>query len=81
MILKKPVNVNLCSKDLQFYSPISTSRTLFCTSNATRRDHTVLLIGYTETEWIIKNQWSTSWGVDGYGYISKNSDSDCCIGK
>ena len=21
MILKKPVNVNLCSKDMQFYSP------------------------------------------------------------
>ncbi len=47
MILKKPVNVNLCSKDMQFYAPTSTSRTLFCEANVTQRDHTVLLIGYT----------------------------------
>jgi C1A family cysteine protease len=71
MLLKKPINVNLCSKDLQFYAPNSGSRTLSCTSGQTNRDHTVLLVGYTETEWIIKNQWSPNWGVDGFGYISK----------
>ena len=47
MILKKPVNVNLCSKDMQFYSPKQNSRTLFCDVNNSKRDHTVLLVGYT----------------------------------
>lgn len=47
MILKKPVNVNLCSKDMQFYAPTQASRTLVCDANVTKRDHTVLLIGYT----------------------------------
>lgn len=44
-------------------------------------DHSVLLVGYTETEWIVKNHWGKSWGVNGYAYISRNQAEDCCIGE
>lgn len=43
-------------------------------------NHAVLLIGYTETEWIIKNQWGTDWGVDGYIYVSRDKKANCGIG-
>ena len=43
-------------------------------------DHTVLLVGWTETEWIIKNQWGTDWGVSGYIYVSMSDSEDCGIG-
>jgi hypothetical protein len=32
---------------MQFYAPTQASRTLVCDVNVTKRDHTVLLIGYT----------------------------------
>ncbi len=54
---------------------------LSCNADNLYTDHTVLLIGYTETEWIIKNSWGTSWGLGGFGYISRNKDNDCCIGS
>lgn len=44
-------------------------------------DHSALLIGYTDTEWIIKNSWGKNWGIDGYAYISRNPAEDCCIGN
>lgn len=37
-------------------------------------DHAVLLIGYTETHWIIKNSYGTWWGNNGFGYIKRSSD-------
>jgi len=43
-------------------------------------DHAVLLIGYTPTYWIVKNQWGTSWGEGGYIRISRNPSSNCQIG-
>jgi hypothetical protein len=44
-----------------------------CPSNATV-DHAVLLIGYNSSHWFIKNSWATTWGDNGFGYISKAND-------
>lgn len=40
----------------------------------------MLVVGYTDLNgtqgghWIVKNSWGTSWGVGGFGYISKYHD-------
>ena len=31
--------------------------------------HSVLLVGWDEKYWIIKNSWTTNWGVNGYLYL------------
>ncbi len=77
--MKKPLSISVCSKSMSYYSPTANSRTLSCDPTNKTIDHNVLLVGYTETEWIIKNSWGTGWGLNGYGYISRNPDNDCCI--
>ena len=34
-------------------------------------NHVVTLVGYTPTEWIIKNSWSDRWGDAGFVYVPK----------
>ena len=41
-------------------------------------DTFVLLVGWTETHWIIKNYWGKDWGIDGFVHIPKHND--CSIG-
>jgi C1A family cysteine protease len=38
-------------------------------------DHVLLLVGYDQTRWIIKNSWSRGWGNAGYGFINKNNNA------
>ena len=41
--------------------------------------HAVLLVGYTQDYWIIKNQWGSQWGEEGYMRIARG-DGDCQLG-
>ena len=43
--------------------------------------HAVLLVGYTPSYWIVKNQWGKHWGENGYIRISRNSFRNCGIGS
>jgi hypothetical protein len=43
-------------------------------------NHAVLLVGYTPSYWIIKNQWATTWGIKGYANITRNPSANCRIG-
>ncbi|XP_066581289.1 cathepsin K isoform X2 [Prorops nasuta] len=37
-------------------------------------NHAVLIVGYTPTEWIVKNWWGETWGENGYMRIAKNKN-------
>lgn len=36
-------------------------------------NHFVLLVGYNESVWIIKNSWGEDWGEEGYIYLDRNN--------
>jgi len=49
-------------------------------------DHSVLLVGYhsdtvdaSQNYWIVKNSWSTLWGIEGYYYVAKSQENACGI--
>ena len=50
-----------------------------CTADAA--NHALLVVGYNqmstgEEYWILRNQWGTVWGADGYIYLPISSDDD-----
>ena len=75
-----PYSVSVWSGHNGFYSAGS-SGIVNCVgySQSTYVDHAVVLVGYNDTHWIIKNSWGTYWGQNGYGYISKDLSNNCNI--
>lgn len=48
-----------------------------CSTATSTLDHAILLVGYTEEYWVIKNSWGTIWGSQGYAYIP--IENDCLL--
>ncbi|XP_049383968.1 cysteine protease XCP2-like [Solanum stenotomum] len=77
-VAQQPVSVGIdgTSADFQLYRGGIYDGS--CSSSPDDLSHGVLIVGYgsegDDDYWIIKNSWSTSWGVEGYGYIRRNSD-------
>lgn len=70
-----PVAISISSSNWQSYG----SGVFRCSTTA-GVDHAVLLVGYTDSYWIVKNQWGTNWGESGYIRITRDSSQNCKIG-
>jgi C1A family cysteine protease len=85
-LLQRPLVIALDASKWYMYAPVLTdpiaNKIFKCSVNTGYPvlNHAVLLVGYTQDAWIIKNSWGTTWGDRGYIYISRNTDVDCDIG-
>ena len=62
--------INIFIKKGVLYDPICSSAKL---------NHAVLLVGYGDDYYIVKNSWGLDWGMKGYIYMSKDKDNNCGI--
>lgn len=70
-----PVVISISADDWEKYS----SGVFKCKANA-QVNHGVLLVGYTDSYWIIKNQWGVFWGQSGFMYLTRETSFNCKIG-
>jgi C1A family cysteine protease len=79
LLQTSPVAVTVSSKNWASYS----SGIYSCPSNSII-DHAVELVGYTSTYWILKNQWGSSWGQNGFIWVTRSraqNTTNCFIGS
>lgn len=76
MVLEKPVIVTLAASGWHLYG----SGVFSCNASAPI-DHAVLLVGYDNVSWIIKNSWGDDWGDNGYIRINRTQGRNCSIGS
>ena len=70
-LAKQPVSVAIEADQMSFQLYKSGVFTGTCGTNL---DHGVLLVGYTDNAYILKNSWSSSWGDNGYIYLGRGND-------
>ncbi|KAJ9565977.1 hypothetical protein OSB04_001943 [Centaurea solstitialis] len=75
---KQPVTIGIdgAARDFQLYTGGIYNGE--CSSDPYNMDHAVLVVGYGsqdgEDYWIVKNQWGTYWGMEGYILMKRNTD-------
>ncbi|KAM7505977.1 hypothetical protein LguiB_004881 [Lonicera macranthoides] len=77
-VVQQPVSVGMDGSALDFQLYTGGIYDGECSDDPDDIDHAVLIVGYGseggEDYWIVKNSWGTSWGVNGYIYIRRNTN-------
>ena len=76
LLLMGPLAIAVSATDWEYYS----SGVWKCNSYD-KINHAVLLVGWTNDAWIIKNQWGSDWGEKGYIQVSRDPRYNCKIGS
>ncbi len=71
-VVGRPVSVAV---DANNWSPYKSGIFSNC---GTSLDHGVLLVGLTDTFWIVKNSWASSWGESGYIRLARGNTCGIC---
>jgi len=72
----QPISVGIDASDWQFYQ----NGILDVRCDGTEINHSVLLVGYSERGWKLKNSWGPIWGENGYITIDDPyDDPDPCL--
>nr|GLL45859.1 oryzain alpha chain-like [Ipomoea trifida] len=76
-VAKQPVSVAIDASALDFQLYSGGIYYGDCSDDADDINHAVLIVGYGsaggQDYWIVKNSWGTSWGLEGYAYIRRNT--------
>ncbi|KAG5870088.1 hypothetical protein JTB14_015187 [Gonioctena quinquepunctata] len=80
--LKGPISVAIDGDPFQLYESGILDYP-YCGNSIGDLNHGVLVTGYGSQEgkdyWIVKNSWGTSWGMDGYVWMTRNKENQCGI--
>ncbi|EAR84061.1 papain family cysteine protease (macronuclear) [Tetrahymena thermophila SB210] len=57
----QPIAISVDASNWSFYTG-----GIFSNCNNTTHNHAVLLVGFQNDAWIVKNSWGTTWGENGY---------------
>ena len=77
-LMEGPVAVAIAAGNSCFSSYQSGILSCKCPNSVPDLDHAITLVGWGEDYWIGKNQWSASWGMEGYVLLAmKNYPGQC----
>ncbi|CAH1963343.1 unnamed protein product [Acanthoscelides obtectus] len=74
-----PISIALDVSHIMFYRRGIVSKSCGCKNSENDLNHGVLLVGYGDGYWIVKNSWGTIWGEQGYFRLKKDAGNTCGV--